>query len=36
MLGRLGGGIRAHVVDARQQLVGRSKNECVLEQELSV
>ena len=35
MLVLLGGDIRPHVVDALQQLVGRIKNECVLEQELS-
>ena len=36
MLVLLGGDIRPHVVDALQQLVGRIKNECVQELELSV
>ena len=33
MLVLLGGDIRPHVIDALQQLVGRIKNECVVEQE---
>lgn len=35
MLVLLGGDIRPHVVEALQFLVGRIKNECVLEQEIT-
>lgn len=35
MLVLIGGDIRPHVVDALQYLVGRIKNECVIEQEIS-
>ena len=35
MLVLIGGDIRPHVVDALQALVGRIKNECVVEQERS-
>jgi len=34
MYGLIGGDIRPHVVDALQFLVGRIKNECVVETEL--
>ena len=34
MLVLVGGDIRPHVIDALQYLVGRIKNECVLEQEI--
>ena len=35
MLVLIGGDIRPHVVDALQYLVGRIKNECVQEREIS-